>query len=124
MSEQETQAPEQAIKSKSARIREMLDAGTHPKEIALAVGVPVARVYNVRYHYAKQKNPVPVLTEVVGQAEPKKRGRKPKAKETGIAALPVTPLSPLNGSERRPYRTRGNRKPRGVLRRMFDWLFA
>lgn len=41
--------------SRAAKVRNMLDKNIKPKDIALALKMPVQTVYNIRYQYNKKK---------------------------------------------------------------------
>ena len=68
--------------SRAAKVRNMLDKGMKPREIAGQLLIPVQTVYNIRYQYNKKKGigalPVPPLATDGIASVRRKAGRPPK----------------------------------------------
>lgn len=67
--------------SRAAKVRNMLDKGMKPREIAGQLLIPVQTVYNIRYQYNKKKGigalPVPPLA-TDGIASVRRKSRSPR----------------------------------------------
>ena len=68
--------------SRAAKVRNMLDKGMKPREIADQLSIPVQTVYNIRYQYNKKKGigalpKPPLATDGIASVR-RKAGRPPK----------------------------------------------
>lgn len=93
--------------SRAAKVRNMLDKGVTPKEIALQLDIPAQAVYNIRYQYNKSKGVGSLLTPPIvkdGIASVRRKPGRPRKQQVIVVPTqtekPEVRISKIEGTVR------------------------